>query len=135
MMPHKPQANRYRGPKQNLTNAPAEAGALLVKGDATWGMGDPERLRRGGVHTGEVAGTARSVDGILAFTIGTGGKALPYDVGAHMSGANAPSLPLSGGSRQQRLWWRKRQILRMLSPQGLMLSAGERIRQSGHIVR
>lgn len=44
-------------------------------------MGDPERLRRGGMHTGEIAGTARPVDGILAFTMGKGGKTLPYDAG------------------------------------------------------
>ena len=72
---------RWTAPEQDLTIASAEAGALLVKGDATWGMGDPERRRRGGVHTGEVAGTARPVDGVLAFTMGDDGKTLPYDAG------------------------------------------------------
>jgi len=46
-------------------------------------MGNPERLRRGDMHTGEVAGTVRPIDGILAFTIGTGGKTLPYDAGTN----------------------------------------------------
>ena len=72
---------RWTAPEQDLTISPAEAGALLVKGDATWGMGDPERRRRGGVRTGEVAGTARPAHGVLAFTMGEDGKTLPYDAG------------------------------------------------------
>lgn len=72
---------RWTAPEQDLMIVPAEAGALLVKGDATWGMGDPERRRRGGVHIGEVAGTARPIDGVLAFTMGDDGKTLPYDAG------------------------------------------------------
>ena len=72
-------------PEQDLTIASAEADAFLVKGDATWGMGDPERRRRGGVHTGEVTGTARPVGGILAFTMGEDGKTLPYDAGGEFT--------------------------------------------------
>jgi hypothetical protein len=32
------------------------AGRLLVHGDATWGMSDPERVKRGGVNLGEFDG-------------------------------------------------------------------------------
>lgn len=71
----------WTAPEQGLAIVPADAGALAVKGDATWGMGDPERRRRGGVHTGKVAGTARPVGRILAFTMGEDGKTLPYDAG------------------------------------------------------
>ncbi len=67
--------------EQDIRIAPDKGDALSVKGDATWGMGDPARLARGGVHTGEVAGISRPVDGMLAFTMGDDGKTLPYDAG------------------------------------------------------
>ena len=66
-------------PEQDLTIVSAAGDSLLVKGEATWGMQDPERRRRGGVHTGEVSGTARPIDGMLAFTMGDDGATLPYD--------------------------------------------------------
>ena len=68
-------------PEQDITIASGKGDALSVKGSATWGMGDPARLARGGVHTGEVAGIARPADGLLAFTMGDDGATLPYDSG------------------------------------------------------
>lgn len=58
---------------------PAASGALTVHGDATWGGEDPVRVRNGGVHTGEVGGTASpDAAGVLEFA--DGDKAtLPYN--------------------------------------------------------
>ena len=59
-------------------------GGLKVSGEATWGTGDPDRVRRGGVHIGEVEGTAMPHDGVLAFTVGDDGT-LPYEAGDETS--------------------------------------------------
>lgn len=45
-------------------------GTVAVRGDATWGADDPERMRRGGVHTGEIEGTATPADGAARFAMG-----------------------------------------------------------------
>ncbi|MGI4808170.1 MAG: hypothetical protein ACRYF2_08690 [Janthinobacterium lividum] len=74
-------AGNWMAPEQELVIAAAAGGALAVKGDATWGMGDPQRRRTGGIHTGEVAGTAQAVNGVLAFTMGDDDKTLPYEAG------------------------------------------------------
>ena len=69
------------GPEQDVTIAPAGGKAVGVKGDATLGM-SAARLRSGAsIHTGEVVGTARPEKGILAFTMGTDDKTLPYAEG------------------------------------------------------
>ncbi|WP_458094544.1 hypothetical protein [Roseomonas sp. WA12] len=74
-------AGHWAAPEQDITIRPARDGRLTVKGDATWGMGNPERLRRGGVHIGEMAGEARPEGGVLAFTMGPDGATLPYATG------------------------------------------------------
>jgi hypothetical protein len=73
---------RWTAPEQDIAITPGRDGALAVKGDATWGMGDPERRRRGGIHTGEVEGEARPEQGVLAFAVGPDDGTLPYDTKA-----------------------------------------------------
>lgn len=58
----------------------AKAGGLSFKGAATWGAGDPERVRRGGVHTGEFSAEAHPVGGGVAFTAGED-RTRPYEAG------------------------------------------------------
>jgi hypothetical protein len=38
-----------------------------ISGQATWGGGDPERVRRGAVHTGELEGSGKPRDQVLAI--------------------------------------------------------------------
>jgi hypothetical protein len=40
---------------------------LAVKGDASWGAGDPERVRRGSVNVGEIDGSGRPKGNLLAL--------------------------------------------------------------------
>ncbi|MBP0494261.1 hypothetical protein [Roseomonas indoligenes] len=72
---------QWTAPEQDIAITPGGKGALRVKGEATWGMGDPERVRRGGIHTGEVAGEARPVNGVLAFSMGDDDTTKPYEAG------------------------------------------------------
>ncbi|BAQ50188.1 MULTISPECIES: hypothetical protein [Methylobacterium] len=58
-----------------------KAGTLAVAGDATWGAGDPERVRRGGIHTGGMSGTVAPVDAAASFALGETGS-LPVQKGA-----------------------------------------------------
>ena len=55
-------------------------GMLTFGGDATWGAGDPERARRGGVHIGEFAGTVAPQGAAASFAVGENG-ALPVEAG------------------------------------------------------
>ncbi|KZB99429.1 hypothetical protein AU375_04347 [Methylobacterium radiotolerans] len=55
-------------------------GMLTFAGDATWGAGDPERVRRGGVHIGEFAGTVAPQGDAASFAVGESG-ALPVETG------------------------------------------------------
>ena len=43
------------GEQQVSIRQSASAGVLYFEGEATWGMGDPERVKRGGVHIGSFA--------------------------------------------------------------------------------
>lgn len=52
--------------------ASRQAGRLLAAGEATWGMFDPERVRRGGVNIGSFDAIFAPRDGQAAF--GTGGE-------------------------------------------------------------
>ena len=54
-------AGHWESPDSNVDIVRAAGGALHVTGDATWGGHDPERVRNGGVHTGELDFTARPV--------------------------------------------------------------------------
>jgi len=64
----------------DLAIHPASGGTLHVQGDATWGMTDPERVKRGGVNVGTIDATIAPRDGTLAFTVGTDAT-LPYAKG------------------------------------------------------
>jgi hypothetical protein len=55
-------------------------GTLTVAGDATWGAGDPDRVRRGGIHIGEFAGTVALKGDTVSFAVGEAG-ALPVEKG------------------------------------------------------
>ncbi|AWN50083.1 hypothetical protein DK419_15795 [Methylobacterium terrae] len=55
-------------------------GTLAVAGDATWGGGDPDRVRRGGIHTGEMSGTVVPVGDAASFAMGENGT-LPVQTG------------------------------------------------------
>jgi hypothetical protein len=57
----------------------AEGAAVAVKGDATWGALDPERVKRGGVNTGEIDATATPRGNLIAIGSGYDG-ALPPDI-------------------------------------------------------
>ena len=51
----------------------------MLDGDATWGAGDPDRVKRGGVNIGDFSATVALAGGHLAFLVGDEGKPLPYD--------------------------------------------------------
>ena len=51
---------------------------LHVKGEATFGSHDPDRVRRGAVNLGEVEGTVGLQGNLLAFTQGDNGRTLPF---------------------------------------------------------
>jgi len=70
---------RWTAPERRVAIAPGRDGALLLRGDATWGGNDPDRLARGTVRTGEVEGEARPLDGVLAFAVGPDGRTRPHD--------------------------------------------------------
>ena len=54
------------------------AGAEIdISGEALWGSGDPERVRMGGVHSGELSGKARPVGNVLALGDGYDGRKAP----------------------------------------------------------
>jgi hypothetical protein len=57
-----------------------KAGTLAVAGDATWGGGDPDRVRRGGIHIGEMSGTVVPVGDAASFAMGESGT-LPVQKG------------------------------------------------------
>ena len=81
--PVKPSAQSWRGhwsaPEQDIVIAVTPAGALAIKGDATWGGRDPERVRRGGVNVGDFEATVKPSGDALAFTAGD--RTLPFDQG------------------------------------------------------
>ena len=45
-------------------------GTLSIAGDATWGLGDPERVKRGGVNMGEISGTVAPTGDGASFAMG-----------------------------------------------------------------
>ena len=71
---------RWAAEEGSISITAAAGGLLKVKGDATWGAGDPDRVRRGGVHTGELDATAAPSQGVLAFTMGDDAT-WPYEKG------------------------------------------------------
>lgn len=71
---------KWHRTEADLDINPAAGRVLHVLGEATWGAFDPARVQRGGVHVGELDGTAAPHDGTLAFTVGTD-RTLPYEEG------------------------------------------------------
>lgn len=66
-------------------------GTLAFGGEATWGLGDPERVRRGGIHMGDFAGTAAPVGDAVSFAVG-----------------DRDTLPVQqGGEYDCKLWLRR----------------------------
>lgn len=55
-----------------------KAGVLAIKGDATWGASDPERVKRGAINIGSLEGETKVEGAILSFGIGENGT-LPFD--------------------------------------------------------
>ena len=56
------------------------ANTIAVEGEAIWGASDPDRVRRGGVHFGEIEGEFRPSRSAGGFTMGETGT-LAYDKG------------------------------------------------------
>jgi hypothetical protein len=72
----------WTAPEQTIVIRPGKAaGTLAVEGDATYGALDPDRIRRGAVNMGSVAGEAAPSGHTLAFTMGDEGT-LPFAAGA-----------------------------------------------------
>ncbi|WP_298952168.1 hypothetical protein [uncultured Methylobacterium sp.] len=55
-------------------------GTVSVDGGATWGGGDPDRAARGGIHTGEIAGTVAPKGDAASFAMGES-ETLPVERG------------------------------------------------------
>lgn len=71
----------WTGPEARIRVAQGDKpGMLAFAGDATWGAGDPERVRRGGVHIGAFAGTVAPQGAAASFAVGENG-ALPVETG------------------------------------------------------
>lgn len=71
----------WTAPEQTMVIRPGKApGTLAVKGDATFGSQDPDRVRRGTVNVGEVEGETVPKGAELAFTMGDKGT-LPFPAG------------------------------------------------------
>lgn len=67
------------GPEQAVAIKQADkTGVLSIKGDATWGASDPERVKRGAVHVGSLEGEMKPEGADLAFGMGENGT-LPFD--------------------------------------------------------
>jgi hypothetical protein len=67
------------GPEQTIViEAGAGQGRLKIKGDASWGASDPERMTRGAVNIGSLDGEGVAESGRLSFGMGENGT-LPYD--------------------------------------------------------
>lgn len=69
------------GPEQSLTiEKGSQASSIKVKGDATFGALDPDRVKRGAVNIGEIEGSVKPDGSSLAFTMGDSAT-LPYSEG------------------------------------------------------
>jgi hypothetical protein len=67
------------GPEQTIViEAGAGQGKLKIRGDATWGASNPERVKRGAVNIGSLEGEAAAKAGNLSFGMGENGT-LPYE--------------------------------------------------------
>jgi hypothetical protein len=67
------------GPEQEIViGAGSSSDGLTIKGDATWGGSDPERVKRGAFNIGELEGEAAATGADLSFDMGEGGT-LSYE--------------------------------------------------------
>jgi len=67
------------GPEQEIViGAPGSADKLTITGDASWGASDPEKVKTGSVHMGELNGEAAPRGAELSFGMGENGT-VPYD--------------------------------------------------------
>jgi len=55
-----------------------KAGMLSIKGDATWGASDPERVRRGAINIGSLEGETQAEGATLSFGMGKYGT-VPFE--------------------------------------------------------
>lgn len=69
------------GPEQSVTiEKGTQAGLLKIKGNATYGALDPDRVKRGAVNLGEIDASVKPEGSFLAFTMGESAT-LPYGEG------------------------------------------------------
>ena len=68
----------WRTGEQDITITSTAGGQLTVKGEATFGRFDPERVKRGDVNEGEIEGTTLPQGNRLAFNQGDDNKTLPF---------------------------------------------------------
>jgi hypothetical protein len=69
----------HSGPEQRIRIAGLRDGHLGLHGVATFGAGDPGRVKRGAVNTGDFAATVARPSGPIAFLVGGNGQPLAYD--------------------------------------------------------
>ena len=82
------------GDEQTITIRPKPDGRIVIKGVATWGGQDPERVKRGAVNAGNVSAEVSIADGIAAFTDDGDGATKPFDL----------KLPDDSGVCRVKLW-------------------------------
>jgi hypothetical protein len=70
----------WSGDEQTITIRPKPDGRIVIKGDATWGGHDPERVKRGAVNAGNLSAEVSVADGIAAFTDDGDGATKPFDL-------------------------------------------------------
>jgi hypothetical protein len=68
------------GPEQEIHIQSGDGARIVITGDATFGGSDPERVRRGAVNVGEIAGTVTVQNGTAAFAIGEDGATHAFDI-------------------------------------------------------
>jgi hypothetical protein len=68
------------GGEQTITIQPKGDGRIAIKGDATWGGSDPERVKRGAVNAGEIEAEVSIADGAASFAMDDDGKTNPFDL-------------------------------------------------------
>lgn len=68
----------WRTGEQDITVTRAAGSQLTVKGQATYGRFDPERVKRGAVNDGQVEGTIAPKGNRLAFNHGDNDQTLPF---------------------------------------------------------
>jgi hypothetical protein len=72
---------RWSRIEADIRIAPARGGKLSISGEATYGALDPDRVRRGAVNVGEIAGIVKPEGNALAFAMSSKGArtvTVPY---------------------------------------------------------